>query len=450
MSCWPKYGESQPDMSEIEQIPELLSKLSEVVQVMDESKTEDTARWAKAEEESKAIAAELQTLTEEKQKRDREEATAKAQAELKELLEGAKSSKAGFLGQHGRGQSIEAEASGFLRAVWMAGSRDAAGQAAAKATLQAYGSIYQTPEEAGSKATLGSTDATGGYIIPNNLVETIMKPKTAENIYRSLLTVVSGVRGSGVDQPLRGFAPTKMVVAAWGATKENLNLQYDNYTATLYTIARIYDVGNQFLRQSEGAAQTDVLQELGKAAALGEAYYTLSGSGTGEPRGLLTVLGTSGTYVTAHTAAQTTIAGNIASAVAKASADLATRSRVPTAAVMNATDFWITMASGADAAGFYIAPSGGATSVDLTGGRVSIWGIPLYADPNMPLDSMVIGEWSAAKFYTGQGFRIDSSSEAGTRWDANLTGFRGEEEIGFEASPAVYTGAFQRIIDTRE
>jgi hypothetical protein len=94
-------------------------------------------------------------------------------------------------------------------------------------------SIYQTPEEAGSKATLGSTDATGGYIIPNNLVESIMKPKTAENMYRSLLTVVPDVRGSGVDQPLRNAAPSRMVVAAWGALKENANLTYDSYTATL-------------------------------------------------------------------------------------------------------------------------------------------------------------------------------------------------------------------------
>jgi HK97 family phage major capsid protein len=436
-------------MNDIDKIPELLGKLSEVVDVMDASKAEDTARWEAAQIEAKAMAAELQTLSEEKAKRDREEETAKAQAELKELLAGAKSSKASFLGQPGRGHSTESEANHFLRAVWQAGSRDAAAQGAAKATLESLGSIYMTPEEAGSKSTLGATDATGGYIIPNNLVETIMKPKTAGNVYRSLLTVVDGVRGSGVDQPIRNAAPTKMVVAAWGALKENVDLTYDNYTATLYTIARIYDVGNQFLRQSEGAAQTDVLQELGKAAALGEAYYILQGSGSSQPYGLLTALGTSGTYVTAHTAAQTTVAGNIASGVAKAAGDLAGRSRVPTAAVMNAADFWIVMASGADAAGFYISPAGGAPGINLTNSQVSVWGIPLIGDPNMPADSLVIGEWDAAKFYTGQGFRIDSSSEAGTRWDYNLTGFRGEEEIGFNAQPAVYTGAFQRLIDTK-
>jgi hypothetical protein len=37
------------------------------------------------------------------------------------------------------------------------------------------------------------------------------------------------------------------------------------------------------------------------------------------------------------------------------------------------------------------------------------------------------------------------SSEAGDRWDKNLTGFRGEEEIAFDARHAVYAGRFQRI-----
>jgi hypothetical protein len=40
---------------------------------------------------------------------------------------------------------------------------------------------------------------------------------------------------------------------------------------------------------------------------------------------------------------------------------------------------------------------------------------------------------------------VDVSSEAGDRWDKNLTGFRGEEEIAFDARPFVYTGLFQRV-----
>jgi hypothetical protein len=40
---------------------------------------------------------------------------------------------------------------------------------------------------------------------------------------------------------------------------------------------------------------------------------------------------------------------------------------------------------------------------------------------------------------------VDVPSEAGDRWHKNLTGFRGEEDIAFNADPPVLAGASQRI-----
>lgn len=325
-------------------------------------------------------------------------------------------------------------------------------QAAHKALLDMGSHWTDVPSY--SKATLGDTDAAGGYIVPNNIVAELSRVATANNPYRQLLTVVTGVRGSAVDVPHQGLGPTRATVVARGVTKDNANLSLASYTATFYTLAKIYDVSNQLLRQSAGAAERMVRQDLAESIAQGESYYILNGSGTNEPKGLLTSIGTSGTFVTSHTAAQTTIAGNIASGLAKAAGDLANRNRRPTGAVMNAGDFFITMASGADAAGFYIAP-GGPTTVNLMGGfsnvaaAVSIWGIPLLADPNMPADSLVVGEWKAAQLFIGEDYRVDTSNEAGDRWDKNLTGFRGEEEIAFNADPYVSAGLFQRLIDTK-
>jgi len=42
---------------------------------------------------------------------------------------------------------------------------------------------------------------------------------------------------------------------------------------------------------------------------------------------------------------------------------------------------------------------------------------------------------------------VDSTDIAGTRWDYNLVGFRGEMEMGLDARPAVYAGAFEFIAD---
>ena len=38
------------------------------------------------------------------------------------------------------------------------------------------------------------------------------------------------------------------------------------------------------------------------------------------------------------------------------------------------------------------------------------------------------------------------SSEAGNRFDQNITGFRAEEEFGFNAEPYVKTGRVQTVV----
>ena len=38
------------------------------------------------------------------------------------------------------------------------------------------------------------------------------------------------------------------------------------------------------------------------------------------------------------------------------------------------------------------------------------------------------------------------SGEPGNRFDQNITGFRGEEKVGFSAEPDVRTGKFVKIL----
>ena len=322
----------------------------------------------------------------------------------------------------------------------------------AKAILGDMGSYWgDIPSE--SKATVGDTDAAGGYRVPNNVVADINLQATAGRAVVELFTNVTGVRGSAVDIPFEdtNSVRSRAIIAGAGTLKENSNFIVNNYTATLYTLARIFDVGNQLLRQSEGAAEQLVRSALARAFALGEDYYAIQGSGSSQPYGLLTALGTSGTYVTTHSSpATTTIAGNWATAVAKAAGAIADRGGQPDAVVLNSGDYWNSIVSGADAAGFYVDPQGGgfgfsAQNTATTG--AGPWGLALRHTPNMPSDSLVVGEYKRAMFFRGQGYRVDVSSEAGTRWDYNLTGFRGEEEIAFDARPAVYTGYFQRIVN---
>lgn len=310
------------------------------------------------------------------------------------------------------------------------------------------------------KATLGTTGATGGYVLPNNLVDTLVKPAVQEAVLQNLVTVINGVAVRGVDQPFRGGAPARMTVAAWGATKENVDEAYGSYTANLMTIARVMDISKQYARFSAGAAEADVMDELSKAAILGENYYMVAGNGTvntgtGDSTvGVYTSLNATPTFLgykgAFSGASNSTVAGSFANACVSIMSSLAARSRRPTAILTDATTFFTAIGQGSDTAGFWVDPTGGPTGFTrTTSGGLSFWGVPIYYDVNLGTNSatkIAIGaEWSAFKLYRGIEFRIDSSDVAGTRWDQNLIGFRGEEEIGFNAESAVHVGAAQLL-----
>lgn len=362
-------------------------------------------------------------------------------------------SKAGIIGQAmpwpNRGDVPDSGR--WITALANARSRDAQEQAQGKAMLEGLGFRYSEGDPM-VKATLGDTGATGGFVVPNNFVDEIEKQEGYANPYRKVLTVrrVSGM--AGIDVPTRSLATSRAIVSAFGATKPNVDLTVAKYTATLYTLARIHDVSNQLLRHSAGAAEADVRSELVNAVALGEAYYTMNGSGTSEPYGLIPALTAITGYTSTFSApSTTTVAGSLASAIATTLGPLASRNRTTgLTAVVGPTTYATAIAEGSDQAGFWFsgfAGFGGAASLPgWPSGTLAVFGVPIIVDPVITDKRLIVGDFSELTMYIGQDFRIDVSDTAGTRWDTNETGFRGEEEFGLNALPAVYSGAFQQIL----
>lgn len=308
------------------------------------------------------------------------------------------------------------------------------------------------------KATLGTTGATGGYVLPNNLVDGVIKPATQKAVYQQLVTTINGVAVRGVDQPYRTSAAQRATFIDWGTTKTNVNEAYGTYSANLGTIAIIYDIGKQYARFSAGAAEQDVIDEITRGVILGENYYIAVGAGTGgvgtgDPTaGVYTqLLAATPTFTTAFaTPVSSTLLGSFAEALTQGSAALAARSREATAWVVDATTFWTSIGQGSDAAGFWAAPTAGPTGFSRTAsGGLAYWGVPVFYDANLGTNATtkiaIGGEWSMLKLYRGMEFRVDTTDVAGDRWDKNLIGFRGEEEIGFHAGSAVAVGAMQLI-----
>jgi HK97 family phage major capsid protein len=445
-------GNDPTSVSLASQIGTFAKKLDDIASEMGKAKNEDTARYDALKAEQVAVAA---TLTDLKAKHDDEvrqgevDEAIKAAAEWRAMAANTREpSKAALIGgNHAPQGNNDGD---FAYAIGMARSKDAEEQAVGKAMLKSFGER----QESWGKATLGTTDATGGWIVPNAIVDDFIKPATVRNIYRDLMTVVPGVTAATIDIPLRLAARSRAVVAAFGATKENVGLVYNGYTATMYTLARIYDVGNQFLRQSRGAAEKDVMEELAAGFALGESYYIREGSGSSEPYGYTTAFTNAPTsFTSSFTPSATTLAGSMAKAIATASGALAGRGVTPSAAVLSAASYWNMVSQGTDTAGFFFAPANGPTNI-RPGTVMSPWGIPVYADPGADAqgtaaitDNLIVADWKAFKVFFGENYRVDSSDTAGTRWDTNVTGFRGEEEMGFDARPAVYAGYAQIITD---
>jgi hypothetical protein len=278
-----------------------------------------------------------------------------------------------------------------------------------------------------AKATLGTTGATGGFVLPNNLVANLEKPNTQAAVYTGsnpLVTVIPGVAVRGVDQPYRTGSPARMTAQDWGATKENLDEAYGSYTATLTTFARIYDQGKQYVRFSAGAAEVDVIDELTKAAALTENFAVIAGPGTGSAtpgvndatKGVYTsILGNVFTTVGAPVAG--TVAGSAAAQLATAFGTMGTRSRNPDAVVVDVVTYWSIFSQGSDTAGFWISEFLGAGFT--TDGGVLRWrGIRSprrQPDRQRATKIAIAGEWKALKFYRGMG-SVDSTDVAGDRW----------------------------------
>lgn len=433
-------------MAEIKELDEKLDKLIARGHELGEelSAKADATRVAEIAEEQARIREELVKTNEE-----REAAAAKAQQdELVKFMEQLKAdaerkpSKADQIG------SLTGDKPTDVGNFFANVAKARRGNTEAKATLEAQGAFYSDvpAESAGSlKATLGTTDGTGGYLIPNPVIADLLDMGRINNPMRSLLTVVNGIRGTQVEVPTEGLAPTRASITAWGDTKPNVNLTVNSYTATLYTLAVIADASNQLLRHSEGAAEQLIRSNIAERIALGEQYYTLNGSGTNEPKGILTSIGTSGTWVSSFTPA-TTLAGSISAAIATAAGAVSTRNRIPDAALLHPSAFWALAAEGTNEAGFFLSPTGGPTDINPRS-IISPFGIPVYQSTEMPTDDLLVGQFKRAQFFVGDEFRVDVSTEAGDRWDKNLTGFRAEEEIGFNADPYVVAGYFQRITD---
>jgi HK97 family phage major capsid protein len=298
------------------------------------------------------------------------------------------------------------------------------------------------------KAVLGTSAATGQAIVPGNFVTSLVEAIAAVNPYRRVFDVISGVSGAGVSIPYENTAiEAALTQGAYGSNKDIRDFGFAAATATLYTIAQIADIGNQLLRQSNGGAERSARRRLAAAIGITEAKFVTNGSGSSQPLGFFPAIAAFGNVAAFKTALSSepraaTLGRGIG--VLEARGVMADNLVI----AMGPTDYWELAAEGlgsAYAGGWAIDPAGGAAANPPIS---SVWGVPIVRDSNWPTakaGTALVIDKSEVEIFTGQEYRIDVSSEAGNRFDQNITGFRAEEEFAFNAEPTVYTGRVQEI-----
>ena len=300
------------------------------------------------------------------------------------------------------------------------------------------------------KAVLGTSAATGTAIIPNNFVTRLVEMLAATNIYRDLFEVVTVDNGAAVDIPYEITAVTAALLqGAYGSNKDVRDFQFARATATLYQIAQIADVGNQLLRQSNGAAEGAARRRLARSIGVAEATYITNGTGTNQPLGFFQAFlahgDPAGFKTTLSSESRAAALGRGISAM-EGRGIVADRDNL--CIVMHPTDFWelATETLGSSGSGGWVIDpaTGAAANPPVT----SVWGVPIRRDPYWPaaqIGTALIIERSDVEIYVGDEMRIDVS-DAGNRFDQNVTGFRAEEMFGFNAEPYVRSGRVQKVI----
>jgi HK97 family phage major capsid protein len=302
------------------------------------------------------------------------------------------------------------------------------------------------------KATVGDSNANGGYIIPLNFVAQVVEICQGRNIWRQLMNVVPGVRGLGVNVPYE-LDDSSLIRAqgqggealAYGSNKDTRDFTVGSATASLFPLARIIRVGNQLLNYSEGSAERLVRNKLATAFAKAEDYYILSGTGANsQPKGILTsIAAASSTYTTALNSESR------AAAIGRGIGALEARSCSADAVVMTPTDWWelaVETLGTSGSGGWALAPALGASSTPASR-NFPLWGTPVYRDTMgfLTTGTALIGNWADVDLFFGDEYRVDVSNSEGTSFALNLTAFRAEEEMAFNADPYVLTGKIQRV-----
>ena len=311
----------------------------------------------------------------------------------------------------------------------------------------------------------GTTSAGGYLVVPSYLQELFAETRRQGNALRSYGWMnVHPVETNQVYIP-KGSGAASVGIVSENTAKPSADQSYTQISVNIFTAAGISKQSKQLAMDSSPTVLDLSTRELGTLLGNLEEQKAISGSGSGEPRGILNVTGLS---IAPQTASDTVNGAVGTAATAQAIIDqilngvvaITTSYYAPPNGVLmhprrlgfllkakdTATNYLFNLA------GSFRRPDAGPALHSVTSmstGQdtppVSLFGLPIGTSTNVPTtanygitggsdqDVIVVGAWQEAHWFQRQDVTMDVSDSAGTSWEQNQVWIRAEERFGFSA-----------------
>lgn len=314
---------------------------------------------------------------------------------------------------------------------------------------------FQTTEE--GKVLTGMTEGTpsqGGYLVQPELERQLLLAREADNVIRPLASSIT-VNTNAIQLDQLGIKTAAAWTAELATKFEETAMTIKSITASVFTAAGLATISNQLLADSNPAIDQLVTTDLAKRLVALEEISFLTGSGEGQPLGILNTPEVNTISNTSATLDDPAKAGGLLDKILEAIAQVQLEWGQPSAIVMHPRT-WTRVIKSRDTAGHYtISPRNNygagydpaTPRTFVNGPEQTLFGVPVVLSNRIPTNlgtgtnesRVIVGDFKEALILDRQGITIDESSHV--YFTANATVFRAECRVGFTAgrSPKAFT-----------
>ena len=386
----------------------------------------------------------LDSLTAERAERQREleaKAVREQLSTLTDAIEGLRQPDGDFVfgssvevtGERGEGKALDGYATGaYSYFSDVRAANKGIGEARERLTANLEGKSLNSE----GKAMTEGTNSQGGYLVQPSVERAIVEAKESDNVLRALCSKIN-VTTNAVQFDSIGLSTSAGWVAELAQKPESTGMTLASVTANVFTAAGLATISNQLLADSSPAVDGLVKADLAKRLVALEETAFLTGSGSGQPLGILNTPGISTTSIT-DTGVSTT--GGLLDKILDAILTNQTNFGQPSAILMHPRT-WTRVIKDKNAQGYYTLND--STSADITRPRPAggtLFGVQVVLSNRVPINlgggtnesRVIVGDFREALILDRQGITVDESPHV--YFTTNQTVFRAEFRVGFTAA----------------